>query len=451
MARRARPVAFRDQLPAGGGGKFHLLRPAPGAGLRSALDAGAGATERGNLADLRRDRAKPGAGAVAVRHRRIILKRARTARPSSMSVSHYQADFRPAELFDAGPAGYDAMFSLEPGAGDGMPQRNLSAGRGADHRLDPDLRHQPIPSAARASRSRRWRRNFPTCAASSGKAMCVTPSRVSACPMWSRSSVSNSTPRARRLACREAYPVAERFLKALRIAGGQPSRPRMDISVRYCRSAGRAVCRFQLSPERRHHRQQRLSQTGRPRRHHRLFANPVSAGESPRFRPLAIVRQPATRPPTSCRPNAGYPWQDNFCEARSFEVGQCAGGFGHQGQDIRPGACPANGEGPEHCDPKQQGIVAVRDGVVIRSPKQQAATLQINTSTEHIRFRYMHMNPSSHGCRRRAERTPRRGRRKDRRGFELPRPSQRHHRATSISTSRCSRATAGSGSIPTSP
>ncbi len=32
----------------------------------------------------------------------------------------------------------------------------------------------------------------------------------------------DSTPRARRLACREAYPVAERFLKALRIAGGLP-------------------------------------------------------------------------------------------------------------------------------------------------------------------------------------------------------------------------------------
>ena len=41
----------------------------------------------------------------------------------------------------------------------------------------------------------------------------------------------DSAPRERRLACREAYPVAERFLKALRIAGGQPSRPRMDIAV----------------------------------------------------------------------------------------------------------------------------------------------------------------------------------------------------------------------------
>jgi len=37
----------------------------------------------------------------------------------------------------------------------------------------------------------------------------------------------------------------------------------------------------------------------------------------------------------------------------------------------------------------------VRDTVVIRSPKQQAAALQINTRNEHIRFRYMHMNPSA--------------------------------------------------------
>ena len=33
------------------------------------------------------------------------------------------ADLRPVDLFDAGPAGYDAVFSLEPGAGGGMPQR----------------------------------------------------------------------------------------------------------------------------------------------------------------------------------------------------------------------------------------------------------------------------------------------------------------------------------------
>ena len=46
--------------------------------------------------------------------------------PSSLSPAHYQADFRPADLFDAGPAGYDAVFLLEPGAGDGMPQRTFA-------------------------------------------------------------------------------------------------------------------------------------------------------------------------------------------------------------------------------------------------------------------------------------------------------------------------------------
>ncbi len=66
------------------------------------------------------------------------------------------------------------------------------AGRSADHRLDPDLRHQRSRSAARANRSRRWQRNFPTCAASSGRAMCVTPSPASAFPMWCRSNASTA-------------------------------------------------------------------------------------------------------------------------------------------------------------------------------------------------------------------------------------------------------------------
>ena len=80
-------------------------------------------------------------------------------------------------------------------------------------------------------------------------------------------------------------------------------------------------------------------------------------------------------------PSCGWPVgpQDNFCEARSFGVGQCPTGFGHQGQDMRPAPCPIHDEGTEHCDPKQQAVVAVRDAVLIREPKQQAATLQVNT------------------------------------------------------------------------
>ncbi|MBE7608387.1 M23 family peptidase, partial [Salmonella enterica subsp. enterica serovar 4:-:1,2] len=60
-----------------------------------------------------------------------------------------------------------------------------------------------------------------------------------------------------------------------------------------------------------------------------------------------------------------YPWRDNFCESRSFEVWQCVGGYGHQGEDIRAAECPQPGEGREPCDPKQRAVVAVRDATVI--------------------------------------------------------------------------------------
>jgi len=46
--------------------------------------------------------------------------------PASLPLSRYQADFRSVDLFDAGPAGYDAVFSLEPGAGTGLPQRTFA-------------------------------------------------------------------------------------------------------------------------------------------------------------------------------------------------------------------------------------------------------------------------------------------------------------------------------------
>ena len=54
------------------------------------------------------------------------LEARRSGAPDSLSVSRFQADFRPADLFHAGSAGYDAMFSFEPGAGDGMPQRTYA-------------------------------------------------------------------------------------------------------------------------------------------------------------------------------------------------------------------------------------------------------------------------------------------------------------------------------------
>ncbi len=37
--------------------------------------------------------------------------------------------------------------------------------------------------------------------------------------------------------------------------------------------------------------------------------------------------------------NYSFPWQDNFCETRSWDTPLCPTGKGHQGQDIRPATC----------------------------------------------------------------------------------------------------------------
>ncbi|MCX7308201.1 MAG: M23 family peptidase, partial [Afipia sp.] len=97
----------------------------------------------------------------------------------------------------------------------------------------------------------------------------------------------------------------------------------------------------------------------------------------------------------SAKENYSYPWQDNFCETRDFDVGQCANGMGHQGQDIRPSSCQMRNAEADRCLPDIFPTVAVRDGVLIRSPTQQAVYLLINAPGEHIRFRYIHMNPAN--------------------------------------------------------
>ena len=143
-----------------------------------------------------------------------------------------------------------------------------------------------------------------------------------------------------RLSCREASHVAEHFLKpAHRRRQALPAPPGYSVDDR--RAAGRAVGRFHLSPARRHHPTT-------------VIANRRPAPIAPSIR-RSVFRSRRRRPsPTRSRfaparqgqayrcdatgvrtGNYGYPWQDNFCETRDLR-GQCPGGFGHQGQDIRP-------------------------------------------------------------------------------------------------------------------
>ena len=91
--------------------------------------------------------------------------------------------------------------------------------------------------------------------------------------------------------------------------------------------------------------------------------------------------------------NYAYPWRDNFCEHRSFFVGECPAGLGHQGQDIRPGSCKQRSAGASRCEPYQHDVVAVRDGLVLRAPGQSSLHIVVNAPGERLRFRYLHMLP----------------------------------------------------------
>lgn len=227
-------------------------------------------------------------------------------------------------------------------------------------------------------------------------------------------------PRPKRLTCRQADRIAERFLRALKLVGGAPSpagqsvetialdRPeptskdfsyfspgflipgtglkkdlggRPDYTV-YAR------LRFPLRQAPDFANSQSFNNwgdcdfTGRSRRNLRGKGAPYSC----RVNGRPLVFDEAT--------NYGYPWRDNFCEHRNFFVGQCPGGEGHQGQDIRPSSCTLFNDGADRCEPYQHEVVAAHDGIILRARKQEAVYLFINTPNTHMRVRYMHMNPN---------------------------------------------------------
>ena len=195
-----------------------------------------------------------------------------------LPISRYQADFRPVDLFDAGPSGYDAVFSLEPGAGAGMPQRTFS--RPVEVQITGSLLTYDVddPAGGKGEPVKSLASQYPDLRRFIREGYVRYAFTRFGVPYVVSIQCLDSTPRARRLACREAYPVAERFLKALHVAGGRPARPRVDRPVEGQRTAVGAFARFHLPSARQHHYGQRLSQAVRSRRSHRLFANPLSAG-----------------------------------------------------------------------------------------------------------------------------------------------------------------------------
>ena len=220
---------LRTEIATQPGDRFpiYVRRPAARAGMGSARDARAGATERDQRKPVRRDRTQPGAGAVAVRYRRLPRRPGR--RHAQLPLSRYQADFSRADLFHAGPAGYDAVFSLPPGA---APAAARTFARPVEVQITGSILVYDLadPLGGRGEPVKALAAQFPDMRRFIREGYVRYAFTRFGVPYVVSIQCLDSAPRARRLACREAYPIAERFLKALRIAGGQPARPRHDIS-----------------------------------------------------------------------------------------------------------------------------------------------------------------------------------------------------------------------------
>lgn len=231
----------------------------------------------------------------------------------------------------------------------------------------------------------------------------------------------DTRPRPKLLTCRQADRVMDRFLRALKLAGGTPAadhkvealpldRPKEESKDFTYFSPGSIIpntglkkdlggrpdytvyarLRFPLKQMPAFANSQSFNNwgdcdfTGRSVRNPRRKDQPYSCKVN--GRPLVFNE--------SAPGNYSYPWRDNFCEHRRFFVGQCPGGEGHQGQDIRPSSCKLFNEGADRCQPYQHEVVAAHDGFILRARKQEAVYLFINTPTTHARVRYMHMNPN---------------------------------------------------------
>jgi hypothetical protein len=344
------------------------------------------------------------------------LADAAAGKTETVTSDKYFGPFHPSKLFVPGPAGYTAVFMLNQGDGGftvhykKKPIEIEITGAGFTYDLDgPD--HQEVfpvkelqdafPGIQRILREAHVRYVFTRFG---------VPYVVSI-------QCYDMRPSSKHLSCREADPIALKFLRQLNTAGGTPqniAEPHLDLTRPEKKSSdftyygpgdlipntgwrkmpGRAdyhvyaEMRFPIANAPAYIKSQsfmpwgdcyRSGHSGRIGRKDAPYTCKVN-GLPLTFNEAASV-------------NFNYPWRDNFCELRDFLVGQCPGGYGHQGEDIRPSNCVINNEGADRCLPYQHTVAAVRDGPIWRLPGNLAAYIVINTPNEFVRFRYLHMNP----------------------------------------------------------
>jgi hypothetical protein len=333
--------------------------------------------------------------------------------------ARYSSDFTTLEMMTAGPSGYDAVYTVAPGKTDNLPARVFS--RPIEIQITGSLITYDVndPNGGKGDSVASLASQYPDLRRFIREGYLRYAFTRFGVPYVVSIPCLDSVARSRILSCREASPVAERFLRLLKVSGGRPvisprSRPAVavdrpaavsadftfhtpgDIIVNtgYRKNGGLldwtayAQIRFPLQQAPAFANSQSFlnwgdcNQTGRtpvPHAKGQVYHCRVND------KPLEFFEK--------ADENYSYPWRDNFCEDRSFQAGQCPGGFGHQGQDIRPSSCELRNDGADRCMANIYGVVAVRDGVIVRQRGQEAAFLLVNDPAEHIRFRYLHMQP----------------------------------------------------------
>ena len=329
----------------------------------------------------------------------------------------YRKGFGAPKFFLAGPAGYSSVFVVPLKTGDKTRNVEISlSGFALLYELDERVGGEDKPLAGLSADFPGIRRFY------FESHMRYLFARYGVLYEVSAECHDGSLRSGRRLSCQDAHGVIAPFLRALDLAGGLPqpivitepkpenSRPQQNsplfsfyppgqlISGTSARKRGGdaditvyADIRFPLAD-------------GPAQAYSQLFMNlgdcTAAPGDSKTLRRHgAPFRCTSGKQLTETdMPRGGqnmYPWRDIFCESRAFYVGQCPSGFGHQGQDIVPVGCALTRRDGEDCDRGHHRVVAVHDGLVLRAQRDEGLVIAVNAPGQHLRFRYLHMNPKA--------------------------------------------------------
>lgn len=338
------------------------------------------------------------------------------SKPEAATSEKYFGGFHPTKFFLPGPAGYDATFTLS-NKDDRLKLRFEKpilfemSGAAFIYELDPPnhVEKESIP--------KELEQQFPGIRRILSEAHVRYVFERFGVPYVLSIQCYDMRPSSKHLSCRDADPLAVRFLNLLRTAGGTPAKipqPKFNLSRPEGKSdftyygpgdliensgwkkmPGRADyhvyarMRFPIADAPGYVKSQSfmpwgdcyhtgtVGRTGRKGAQYHCKVND---------KPLVFDKSAAE--------NFTYPWRDNFCEMRDFLVGQCPGGYGHQGQDIRPGNCVLSNAEADRCQPYQHTVAAVQNGIIRRMAGDIGLYIVANTENERVRFRYLHMNPN---------------------------------------------------------